>query len=169
MLNTFNTNTDDNIKQIEQIAHQLAHTLRNQDTDEFLNLYDQIPTQLNITQIKERALELSEQPLIEFQSNCYCSNKMNQSEQQNDCDITRFFNDKSNATNPVYNPLLLTSNNKFHNVKIDANKCRFDTNQLYQSNKDSKHNECVLSSCFDEIVEANQTDNESDDDDKKLP
>ncbi len=124
---------------------------------------------------------------------------------QNDGDITRnesFFADKSKLTNPVYNPLLLASTNKFYNVNnpskitisnqalyaenfenhtsgsnsltnksfllsgtglADTAKCRFVTNQLYQQSKDSKHNECVLTSCFDEVMPANQTDEDEDD------
>jgi len=38
---------------------------------------------------------------------------------------------------------------------------------LYQNSKDSKHNECVLTSCFDEVVEANQTDDDDVDEEEE--
>lgn len=208
------------------LAHKLAHSLRNENHEEFLNIYDKIPSRLdqsNLDSIKETARLLSELSVDEFKFDCLkleCNYEM--TEQSSSAtssttttsttststttkltdsagDIVRneaFFSEKTNLTNPVYNPLLLTSSNKFHNVTPSASasshdpnritisntqlykdnfsdetklaqseaKCRFVTNQLYQNKKDSQHNECMLTSCFDEVLPANQTDNESDSD-----
>jgi len=55
---------------------------------------------------------------------------------QNDGDITRnesFFADKSKLTNPVYNPLLLASTNKFYNVN-NPSKITISNQALYAEN-----------------------------------
>lgn len=222
------------------IAHQLAHSIRNEDSDQFFSIYDTLPAdweQSTISSIKETARRLSELSPIEFEADCIKFNcsalnliEMNAEQSpnekyktqvatpQSDGDITRnesFFADKSKLSNPVYNPLLLASTNKFYNVNnnnnsnknpskitisnqtlyaenfdnhsgnnnnnknssssaskpfilggtglADSAKCRFVTNQLYQQSIDSKHNECVLTSCFDEVVPANQTDEDEND------
>lgn len=52
--NILDKNNQDEEEEDKLIAHKLAHALRDQDTDKFINIYDKIPLHINHNRVSQK-------------------------------------------------------------------------------------------------------------------
>ncbi|CAF0907556.1 unnamed protein product [Brachionus calyciflorus] len=166
------------------LAHELAHCLRDQDTEKFIYIYDfKIPDSFDskrLENLKETSRYLSELKHADFEKicndlNCEMESRIVKNEEyfskldtkdrikyENVALAKKFLDDSDTETSNFNLPKLTNSNRQQLSTVSSMSRDGFVTNQRYQTYKDNKRNEKQLTDCYDEVYTVKIDDDESD-------